>query len=129
MSLIRYVIRFVLLILCMGKKLKATVIITSIVSTYILLGKFPYTEPQTLIGITEGADINVPYNHKYGIFEYAFAKNYYKNGEIIESRIESFDNLRFTFSIFSTIGVWGIAALIITNFFRGNKEIIDSGKI
>ncbi|MFW9264229.1 hypothetical protein [Nostoc sp. CALU 546] len=49
---------------------------------------------QTLNGITEGADVNVPYNHKYGILGYAFAKNYYyQNGEITESRIESFDNV------------------------------------
>jgi|GEM_PF-5906322 len=62
-------------------------------------------EPQTLIGITEGADVNVPYNHKYGILGYAFARNYYENGEITKSRIESFNNVRFAFSILVTIGV------------------------
>lgn len=117
----------------MSKNIKAIsiamLIFTSILSTYILLGKFAYMGSQTLIGITEGADVNVPYNHKYGILEYAFAKNYYQNGEITESRIESFDNVRFFLSVLGIIGVWGIAALIITKFFRGNKEITDSGKI
>ncbi|MBE9212905.1 hypothetical protein IQ247_09405 [Plectonema cf. radiosum LEGE 06105] len=111
----------------MSKNIKAIVIailiLTSVLSTYILLGKFPYTGAQTLIGITQGADINVPYNHKYGILGYAFTRNYYKNGEIAESRIESFNNVRFALSVFLTIGVWGIAGLIIYKSFIGNKEI------
>ncbi|MGF1672267.1 MAG: hypothetical protein ACFCUV_01110 [Rivularia sp. (in: cyanobacteria)] len=103
-------------------------IFTSILSTYILLGKFPYTGAQTLIGITEGADINVPYNHKYGILGYAFARNYYQNGEIAESRIESFNNVRFALSVFLTIGVWGIA-LIIYKSSIGNKVITNDREI
>ncbi|MBE9008309.1 hypothetical protein IQ259_25430 [Fortiea sp. LEGE XX443] len=117
----------------MSKNIKAIsitmLIFTSILSTYIFLGKFSYMGSQTLIGITEGADVNVPYNHKYGILGYAFARNYYQNGEITESRIQTFDHVRFAFSVLLTIGVWGIAALIITKFFIGNKEITDSGEI
>ncbi|MEA5593185.1 hypothetical protein [Rivularia sp. UHCC 0363] len=113
----------------MSKNIKAVLIamliFTSTFSTYILCGKFPYTGAQTLIGITEGADINVPYNHKYGILGYAFARNYYKNGEITESRIEYFSAIRFTFSVFLTIGVWRIAALIIYKSSIGNKVITN----
>jgi hypothetical protein len=100
----------------MSKNIKAILILTSVLSTYILLGKVPYTGSQTLIGITEGADINVPYNHKYGILGYAFARNYYQNGKITESRIESFDNVRFAFSILIMMGLWAITVLIITKF-------------
>lgn len=117
----------------MNKNVKAIsitmLIFTSILSTYIFLGKFSYMGPQTLIGIIEGADVNVPYNHKYGILGYAFARNYYQNREITHSHIQRFDHVRFAFSVFLTIGVWGIAALIITKFFIGNKEITDRGEI
>ncbi|NJL78765.1 MAG: hypothetical protein HC917_07730 [Richelia sp. SM2_1_7] len=114
----------------MSKNIKAIaiaiLILTSMLSTYVfLLGKFPYAGAQTLIGITEGPDINVPYNHKYGILGYKLARNYYQNGEITESRVESFSAVRFALSILLTIGVWGIAALIIYKSSIGNQVITN----
>jgi hypothetical protein len=92
----------------------------SISATYVLVAKSPYTGARTCFGVFEGPDVNVPYNNKFGILGYAYERDYYKNGIVVEHRIEEFSVVRLAASIFGVIGVWAGTLYLI--FGLPNRE-------
>ena len=99
-----------------------TLVLISLVMTYFLMGKFQYSGPVTEIAISDGPDINRPYQDKYGVFGYAYARDYYESGSIIERRIESLDTFRLALSNALVSLVWIITTLAILRIAKGKPQ-------
>ena len=97
-------------------------LLLSALTTYLLLAKMPYRGPETEIGIVDGPDVNVPYHEKYGLLGYAFARDFYEDGRVVERRIESLNPLRLAISSCLVSLAWLATYLLIIRVFKRRAE-------
>ena len=110
----------------MKKQVKAGVIAVMLTSgvllTYGLVGKWSYFGPRTEVAIIDGPDINVPYEDKYGMIGYAYSRDYYRSGQILERRIESLSPLKLALSSVCVSILWFAIALAVTKCMRLRRD-------
>lgn len=112
------------------KILLAVIIVFSCsIVTFLLLARFSYMGPRTEIGIIDGPDVNVPYHDKYGLLGYAYARDYYQNGRIVERRIELLSPLKLTISSLLVSGVWMVAGLLFCRIFKRETPYGSAAKL
>ena len=92
-------------------------VLFAVYATYLYFAPTP-NHDGTEMGYMEGFDPNVPYNDRYGVLGFAYARDYKPIGsnfsvENLESRIIKFRPGRFVVSLLSVIGIWTVAIMTI----------------
>ncbi len=103
--------------------LTLSIVLLGLAFTYLLVGKTYYSGPATEMGISEGPDLNVPYHEKYGVFGYAYARDYFSNSRVVERRIESLSLVRLAVSIAIISTIWFLIGLFVSRgLMRGKTK-------